>query len=94
MVRSSPSHLPNFRYPRILCQNSLRTVWTPYLYTGAPKFTIAFAVNLASSVLAIVFACFTRMYLVRKNAELDRGDRSARGAPTEEQVAAGFRYLI
>ncbi|KAL8287217.1 hypothetical protein RQP46_003669 [Phenoliferia psychrophenolica] len=69
-------------------------VWTTYLYTNGPRFTIAFAVNLAASCLAIAFAVLVRVYLMRKNAELDRGDQSARGAPTEEQCEAGFRYLI
>lgn len=60
----------------------------------AHSFTIAFSVNLAASALAVLFTFITRMYLMRKNADLDRGKVTARGAPTEEQVAAGYRYTL
>ncbi|ORY89841.1 nicotinamide mononucleotide permease [Leucosporidium creatinivorum] len=69
-------------------------VWTPYLYKAPPRYLNAFSLNLAASALAIVFAIATRLYLQKKNAELARGDISARGAPTQRQLAGGFRYLL
>jgi hypothetical protein len=60
----------------------------------AHSFTIAFSVNLAASALAVAFTLLTRVYLARKNADMDRGKVTARGAPTEEQIAAGFRYNL
>ncbi|KAI5480096.1 hypothetical protein MNV49_001756 [Pseudohyphozyma bogoriensis] len=69
-------------------------VWTPFLYKAAPRYLVAFIVNLAAAALGIAFAIATRIYLRQKNAELDRGDISARGAPTQDQVDAGFRYVL
>ncbi|KAM0747823.1 MFS general substrate transporter [Meredithblackwellia eburnea MCA 4105] len=69
-------------------------IWTTYLYKNGPRFTAAFGVNLAASVAAILLACITRIYLSRKNSELEKGDRSARGAPTQEQLDSGFRYVL
>lgn len=50
--------------------------------------------NLAAAAVAIGFAFATKAYLKAKNEELDRGDISARGAPTAAQVAHGFRYTL
>ncbi|KAI5478367.1 hypothetical protein MNV49_005218 [Pseudohyphozyma bogoriensis] len=69
-------------------------VWSSYLYTGAPRYIPAFLANLAAAVVGIGFAVVTREYLKRKNGELERGDRSARGAPTQDQVESGFRYVL
>ncbi|KAI5480099.1 Autophagy-related protein [Pseudohyphozyma bogoriensis] len=69
-------------------------VWTPYLYSGAPRYTLAFIVNSVAAFGAVGFAVATRIYLKRKNAELERGDLSARGAPTQQQVDGGFRYVL
>ncbi|KAJ7045874.1 major facilitator superfamily domain-containing protein [Mycena alexandri] len=69
-------------------------IWTPYLYTNPPRYVDAFSVNLAASVLAILFATATMVYLKRQNARLDRGLDLRASAPTEQQQAAGFRYII
>ncbi|GAA6056967.1 hypothetical protein JCM3770_001990 [Rhodotorula araucariae] len=76
----------------INCMANTVNIWSPYLFIG-PTFRLAFAVNLGACVVVMLVALGTRMYLRRKNAELDRGDLSARGAPTKEQVDAGFRYV-
>ncbi|KAI5480105.1 hypothetical protein MNV49_001765 [Pseudohyphozyma bogoriensis] len=68
--------------------------WTPYLYKAPPRYLVAFIVNLAAAGLGVGFATATRIYLRKKNAELDRGDVSARGAPTQDQIDAGFRYVL
>lgn len=67
---------------------------TSYTYIGGPRFTIAFSINLAFSAMVVVLVLLTRVYLMRKNAELEKGDISARGAPTDEQVESGFRYTL
>jgi hypothetical protein len=65
--------------------------------SSAPRFPADIPppqVNLAASGLAIVFAVATRIYLKKKNEEMDRGDYSARGAPTEQQIQNGYRYIL
>ncbi|KAM0749015.1 putative MFS transporter [Meredithblackwellia eburnea MCA 4105] len=69
-------------------------IWTPYLYKAPPRYLNAFALNLAAAAVAIAFACATRFYLARKNRELDQGINTARGGPTDEQVANGYRYVL
>jgi uncharacterized membrane protein len=51
-------------------------------------------VNLVASVLAILFATATMLYLKRQNAKLDKGLDLRVNAPTAQQQAAGFRYII
>ncbi|KAJ7693332.1 major facilitator superfamily domain-containing protein [Mycena rosella] len=69
-------------------------IWSPYLYSDAPRYVEAFSVNLAASVLAILFATATMVYLKRQNAKLDSGVDTGPSAPTVQQQAAGFRYII
>lgn len=69
-------------------------VWTPYLYNGAPRYLVAFAVNLAAAVLAMLMATVNRVYLVRQNRKLDRGESTGKSGPTPAQLASGYRYLV
>ncbi|GAP88183.1 putative nicotinamide mononucleotide permease [Rosellinia necatrix] len=69
-------------------------IWGSYLYFGAPRYTVAFIVNLVAVVLAIGFATATRIYLRQQNAKLDRGEDTGKHGPTAAQVASGFRYII
>ncbi|KAF9690875.1 hypothetical protein EKO04_010933 [Ascochyta lentis] len=69
-------------------------VWTPYLYNGAPRYFVAFTVNLIASAAAIIVATVTRLYLTRQNRKLDRGESIGKSGPTEAQVASGFRYQL
>lgn len=64
------------------------------MYKSAPRYLPAFIVNLVAVGVALLFACATRIYLRKKNEELDRGDYSATGAPTPEQIRSGFRYIL
>ncbi|KAI0417806.1 nicotinamide mononucleotide permease [Xylaria grammica] len=68
-------------------------IWGSYLYFGAPRYIVAFIVNLVASGLAIGFATATRMYLKRQNAKLDRGEDTGKHGPTAAQIANGFRYI-
>ncbi|KAJ5739376.1 hypothetical protein N7533_012160 [Penicillium manginii] len=69
-------------------------VWGSYLYYSEPRYLAAFLVNLAASVLTVILATGTRIYLSRQNKKLDRGQDTGRNGPTPAQVAAGFRYTI
>ena len=69
-------------------------IWTPYLYNGAPRYLVAFAVNLAAAVFAILMATATRIYLGRQNQKLDRGEPTDPNGPTAAQQASGYRYLL
>ncbi|KAJ6499020.1 major facilitator superfamily domain-containing protein [Mycena sanguinolenta] len=69
-------------------------IWAPYLYSNPPKYVHAFSVNIVASLLAIVFATATRFYLKRQNARLDKGLDVRATAPTAQQQAAGFKYIL
>ncbi|KAB8230416.1 major facilitator superfamily domain-containing protein [Aspergillus alliaceus] len=69
-------------------------VWTSYLYFSAPRYLVAFLVNLAAAAGAIVLATVTKMYLRRQNHKLANGMDTGRSGPTEAQKVAGFRYTL
>lgn len=69
-------------------------IWTPYLYDGAPRYSLAFTVNLVAAAAAIVIATVTRFYLRRENQKLDHGKPVGESGPTEAQIASGFRYQL
>ncbi|KAF7376398.1 putative pantothenate transporter [Mycena sanguinolenta] len=69
-------------------------IWAPYLYSHPPKYVNAFSVNIVASVLAILFASATMFYLKRQNTRLDEGLDISASAPTAQQQAAGFRYIL
>ncbi|KAL8409870.1 hypothetical protein RB594_008092 [Gaeumannomyces avenae] len=69
-------------------------IWASYLYGGAPRYLVAFIVNLAATGLAIGFAAATRVYLGRQNAKIERGEDVGKNGPTPAQVAGGFKYLL
>jgi MFS family permease len=69
-------------------------IWTSYVYRGAPRFLVAFIINMAASALAIAVATFTRIYLRNQNAKMDRGQTVGESGPTLAQQIAGFRYML
>lgn len=69
-------------------------VWASYLYYSSPRYLAAFLVNLAASILAIILATVTRVYLQRQNHKLERGLDMGRNGPTPAQIAVGFRYVV
>jgi hypothetical protein len=69
-------------------------IWTSYLYVGAPRYLIAFLVNMAASGIAILVAAITMFYLRRQNAKMDRGQDVGKSGPTLAQQLAGFRYML
>lgn len=68
-------------------------VWGSYIYIGAPRYSVAFGVLLASAFGAIAMATVTRIYLARQNKKLDMG-QEVRGGPTLAQRQSGFRYML
>ncbi|KAJ7918802.1 major facilitator superfamily domain-containing protein [Mycena leptocephala] len=69
-------------------------IWAPYLYSSPPRYFDAFSVNVVASVLAILCATATILYLKRQNDKLDKGLDLRESAPTAQQQAAGFRYIL
>jgi MFS family permease len=69
-------------------------IWTSYLYFGAPRYLVAFLVNMAAAAGAIGLATVTMLYLKRQNNKLDQGRDTGKSGPTEAQKASGFRYIL
>lgn len=64
-----------------------------YLYK-APRYILAFSVNLAASVCVILLTLLTRWYLKRLNAKLDRGEDLGKNGPTQVQIEANYRFTL
>ncbi|KIY72966.1 retrograde regulation protein 2 [Cylindrobasidium torrendii FP15055 ss-10] len=69
-------------------------IWCSYLYDGAPRYLLAFLVNLGAAVAAIILATICRVYLARQNTILEAGYDDKKSAPTKEQQDVGFRYML
>jgi len=64
------------------------SIYASYMYSGAPRYIIAFSVNCCTLVLAMVMAAVLRFLLVRLNKKLDRGEH------VEGAIGRGFRFLV
>lgn len=69
-------------------------IWTSYLYTNAPRYVLAFAVNLGAAVVFIILIALLRWYLASLNKKLDRGEDLGIHGPTKVQQEAGFRFML
>lgn len=74
-------------------------IYASYMYSGGPRYIIAFSVNCGTLVLSIIMAAVLRIVLVRANKKLDQGEAveaAVSGASAAEGQAArkGFRYLV
>ena len=69
-------------------------IWTSYLYFNAPRYLVAFIVNLVASVLLICIVVAKRFYLASLNKKLDRGEDLGPNGPTKTQIEAGFRFQL
>lgn len=69
-------------------------VWTSYLYGGAPRYLLAFSVDLVAAALAIGFATALMLYLRRQNQKLDLGKDLGINGPTAAQKASEYRYIL
>lgn len=75
------------------------SIYASYMYSGSPRYIVAFSVNCATLFLAISMAALLRTVLVRLNKKLDRGehvDGAISGASVGEGDAMrrGFRFLV
>jgi hypothetical protein len=74
-------------------------IYASYLYSGGPRYILAFAVNCGTLILAIGMAVLLRGMLVKLNEQLDRregleGQDSAGDDDGGLATKKGFRYLI
>jgi hypothetical protein len=69
-------------------------IWTSYLYKDAPRFVLAFAVDLAAAVGLVFFAAATWWYLRRQNRRIEAGIDLGTSGPTKLQIENGFRYQL
>ncbi|EKD05605.1 hypothetical protein A1Q2_00095 [Trichosporon asahii var. asahii CBS 8904] len=69
-------------------------IWTSYLYFGAPRYVVAFGVNLGASVVVILLILVLAGYLSRLNKKLDNGQSLGKNGPTDVQIEGGFRFQI
>jgi len=76
------------------CFSYTPAVWASYLYSNSPRYVVAFAVNLGATVLAILIATLTRLYLGKQNAKIERGEQVGKSGPTDAQIVAGFKYIL
>jgi len=76
------------------------SIYASYMYSGAPRYTVAFSVNCCTLLLSIAMAGLLRIILVRLNKKLDRGEyvEGAVGGGVDERegeaMRKGFRYLV
>lgn len=75
-----------------VCNTS--NIWTPYLYNSAPRYFVAFTVNLVAAAAAILVATISRFYLQRQNQKLNDGKLVGKSGPTKAQITSGFRYQL
>lgn len=76
--------------------STLCSIYGSYLYpnSGAPRFVLAFSVNAAMALMAIVAATVLRVMLVRENRRLEKIERDAEASGLEAPPNKGFRYLV
>ncbi|WPH03481.1 Hypothetical protein R9X50_00636100 [Acrodontium crateriforme] len=75
------------------------SIYASYMYSGAPRYVIAFSVNCGTLLMSILLAAILRTLLVRENQKLEKSEaveHVASGVPEEERAAMkkGFRYLV
>ncbi|KAF2418049.1 putative MFS transporter [Tothia fuscella] len=73
------------------------SIYASYMYpqSAEPRYVVAFAVDCATAVLAVIMATLLRFILVRLNRKLDRGEHvegAVNGVPGEASEN-GFRFL-
>ncbi|KAF2726383.1 retrograde regulation protein 2 [Polychaeton citri CBS 116435] len=64
------------------------SIYASYLYSGAPRYTLAFSVNIGTLVLSILAALALRIWLTRENRKMERGQVLFGG------IGGTFRYLV
>ncbi|KAF2763779.1 MFS transporter, partial [Teratosphaeria nubilosa] len=76
------------------------SIYASYMYSGAPRYTLAFTVNCCTAFVAILLAAILRILLVQLNKRLDRGqpvEGAISGGVMQgegEAMQRGFRFLV
>nr|XP_036580135.1 pantothenate transporter liz1 [Colletotrichum truncatum]KAF6787967.1 pantothenate transporter liz1 [Colletotrichum truncatum] len=76
--------------------STLASIYGSYLYPNdaAPRFVLAFSVNAAMALMAILASTLLHFVLKRENRKLELKEREAEAAGHVNVVGKGFRYLI
>jgi len=80
--------------------SNMSSIYASYMYSGAPRYIVAFSVDCCTLLLAVAMAAVLRIMLVRLNNKLDRGEHvdgaiGGGAAPREgEAMRRGFRFLV
>ncbi|KAF6819860.1 TNA1 is necessary for nicotinic acid import into the cell [Colletotrichum plurivorum] len=76
--------------------STLSGIYGSYLYPNdaGPRFVLAFSVNAAMALMAIVASTVLRFVLKRENRKLELKEQQAEAAGQANAVGKGFRYLI
>nr|POE86522.1 putative transporter [Quercus suber] len=71
------------------------SIYASYMYSGKPRYIVAFSVNCCTLLLAFVCTTVLRVMLTRLNRKLDRGEH-VEGAVNGVRTGGGkgFRYLV
>lgn len=87
------------RAAAVAFNNAVATVCSIYgsfLYpdNAAPRFVLAFTVNAAMALVAVVASTVLRFYLKRENRKLELAEQEAEAAGRGAVPGKGFRYLV
>ncbi|KAK1527057.1 TNA1 is necessary for nicotinic acid import into the cell [Colletotrichum costaricense] len=76
--------------------STLSGIYGSYLYpnNATPRFVLAFSVNAAMALMAIVAATVLHFVLKRENKKLEMREQEAEAAGQAQLIGKGFRYLI
>lgn len=76
--------------------STLSGIYGSYLYpnNATPRFVLAFSVNAAMALMAIVAATVLHFVLKRENKKLEMREQEAEAAGQAQLIGKGFRYVI
>ncbi|KAG7043118.1 hypothetical protein JMJ77_0002829 [Colletotrichum scovillei] len=76
--------------------STLSGIYGSYLYpnNATPRFVLAFSVNAAMALMAIVAATVLHFILKRENKKLEMREQEAEAAGQAQLIGKGFRYVI
>ncbi|KXH36158.1 TNA1 is necessary for nicotinic acid import into the cell [Colletotrichum nymphaeae SA-01] len=76
--------------------STLSGIYGSYLYpnNATPRFVLAFSVNAAMALMAIIAATVLHFVLKRENKKLEMREQEAEAAGQAQLIGKGFRYVI
>lgn len=89
---------PSKRAAAVAFNNAVSTlcsIYGSYLYpsNAGPRYVLAFSVNAAMALMAIVAATVLRYMLKKENAKMEKAEQDALAAGEDPPQNSGFRYL-